>query len=76
MFGNYFLLELDTVKDLDLRKLDAKAQKCANITTVKSYVNLLFDIADLLAYIEYNRIAKIMHTVEDPLKQRRTMERP
>lgn len=75
MFGNYSLLELNTNKDLVLRKLNAKAQKYANIKTIKSYVNQLFDIAELLDYIEYNRIAKIIRYVGDPLKQRRKRER-
>lgn len=75
MFGSYTLLELNTNKDLVLRKLNAKAQKHANIKTVKSYVNQLFDIAELLDYIEYNRIAKIVRYVGDPLKQRRKMKR-
>ena len=75
MFGNYSLLELNTNKDLVLRKLNVKAQKYANIKTIKSYVNQLFDIAELLDYIEYNRIAKIIRYVGDPLKQRRKRER-
>lgn len=40
-----------------------------------TYVNQLFDIAELLDYIEYNRIAKIIAYVGDPLKQRLKMER-
>ncbi|EKB7628423.1 tyrosine-type recombinase/integrase [Enterococcus faecalis] len=75
MFGNYSLLELNTNKDLVLHKLNVKAQKYANIKTIKSYVNQLFDIAELLDYIEYNRIAKIIRYVGDPLKQRRKRER-
>lgn len=75
MFGSYSLLELNTNKDFVLRKLNAKAQKYANIKTIKSYVNQLFDIAELLDYIEYNRIAKIILYVRDPLKQRRKRER-
>ena len=75
MFGSYSLFELNTNKDLVLQKLNAKAQKYANIKTIKSYVNQLFDIAELLDYIEYNRIAKITRYVGDPLKQRRKMER-
>ncbi|MFG5604419.1 integrase, partial [Enterococcus faecalis] len=74
MFGSYSLFELNTNKDLVLRKLNAKAQKYANIKTIKSYVNQLFDIAELLDYIEYNHVAKITRYVGDPLKQRRKME--
>ena len=64
---------MNTNKDLVLRKLNAKAQKYANIKTIKSYVNQLFDIAEL-DYIEYNHVAKITRYVGDPLKQRRKME--
>lgn len=75
MFGEYSLFVLNNSKDLVLRKLNAKAQTYANIKTIKSYVNQVFDIAELLDYIEYNRIAKIIRYVGDPLKQRRKMER-
>lgn len=75
MFGEYSLLELNTNKDFVLRLLNAKSQTYANIKIIKSYVNQLFDIAELLDYIEHNRIAKIINYVGDPLKQRLKMER-
>ena len=52
-------------------KIKCESAKYANIKTIKSYVNQLFDIAELLDYIEYNHVAKITRYVGDPLKQRR-----
>lgn len=75
MFGKYSLLELNVNNDLVLRQLNAKSQTYANIKIIKSYVNQLFDIAELLDYIEYNRIARIIGYVGDPLKQRLKTER-
>lgn len=75
MFGEYSLLELNTNNDFVLRQLNAKSQTYANIKIIKSYVNQLFDIAELLNYIEYNRIARIIGYVGDPLKQRLKAER-
>ena len=54
-----------------MRKLNAKAQNMQISKRLKSYVNQLFDIAELLDYIEYNHVAKITRYVGDPLKQRR-----
>jgi integrase len=69
MFGDYSLKFLNDNKDFVLQSLMKKSQTYANIKIIKSYVNQLFDIAELLEYIEYNRIAKVIRYVGDPKKQ-------
>ncbi len=66
MFGDYSLKFLNDNKDFLLQSLMKKSQTYANIKIIKSYVNQLFDIAELLEYIEYNRIAKVIRYVGDP----------
>lgn len=75
LFGEYSLSELNTNNSFVLQQLNAKSQTYANIKIIKSYINQLFDIAELLEYIEYNRIARIIRYVGDPLKQRLKQER-
>lgn len=69
MFGECSIKFLNDNKDFMLRALMKKSQTYANIKIIKSYVNQIFDIAELLAYIEYNRIEKVIRYVGDPKKQ-------
>lgn len=69
MFGECSIKFLNDNKDFVLRALMKKSQTYANIKIIKSYVNQIFDIAELLAYIEYNRIEKVIRYVGDPKKQ-------
>ena len=75
MFGDYTLLELNSNKKFVLTELNKKGAEYANIKTIKSYVNQVFEIAELLDYIEYNRVAKIMTYVGDTKKQQLKMQR-
>ncbi|MFW8053707.1 tyrosine-type recombinase/integrase [Vagococcus fluvialis] len=75
MFGNYSLKFLNENKELVLRELTKKAQTYANIKIIKSYLSQLFDIAELLDYIEYNRITKIIRYVGDSKKQQLKVKR-
>lgn len=75
MFGEYSIKFLNDNKDFVLRALMKKSQTYANIKIIKSYVNQIFDIAELLEYIEYNRIEKVIRYVCDPKKQQLKVER-
>jgi Site-specific recombinase XerC len=75
MFGDYSIKFLNDNKDFVLRALMKKSQTYANIKIIKSYVNQIFDIAELLEYIEYNRIEKVIRYVGDPKKQQLKAER-
>ena len=75
MFGDYSIKFLNDNKDFVLRTLMKKSQTYANIKIIKSYVNQVFDIAELLEYIEYNRIEKVIRYVGDPKKQQLKAER-
>ncbi|MEQ3446012.1 tyrosine-type recombinase/integrase [Enterococcus cecorum] len=75
MFGECSIKFLNDNKDFVLRALMKKSQTYANIKIIKSYVNQIFDIAELLEYIEYNRIEKVIRYVGDPKKQQLKAER-
>ena len=75
MFDEYSIKFLNDNKDFVLRALMKKSQTYANIKIIKSYVNQIFDIAELLEYIEYNRIEKVIRYVGDPKKQQLKVER-
>ena len=51
MFGECSIKFLNDNKDFVLRALMKKSQTYANIKIIKSYVNQIFDIAELLEYI-------------------------
>lgn len=70
LFGDFSIKYLNDNKDIILRKLMSLSQTYANIKTVKSYVNQIFEVAELLDYIEYNRISKAIRFVSAPKKQR------
>ncbi|NSP43467.1 site-specific integrase [Enterococcus faecalis] len=70
LFGDFSIKYLNDNKDIILRKLMALSQTYANIKTVKSYVNQIFEVAELLDYIEYNRVSKAIRFVSAPKKQR------
>lgn len=69
MFGNYSLNWLNDNKEFVLRELTKFSQKYANVKIVKGYVNQVFEIAELLDYIEYNRVSKVIQYVSSPKKQ-------
>lgn len=70
IFGNYSIKYLNDNKDLVLRELTKLSRSYANIKIVKSYINQVFEIAELLDYIEYNRIQKVISYVSAPKKQK------
>nr|WP_246032326.1 site-specific integrase [Vagococcus zengguangii] len=75
MFGDYSINWLNENKEFVLRQLTALSQTYANIKIVKGYVNQVFEMAELLDYIEYNRIEKVIRYVSAPKKQKLKEER-
>jgi integrase len=75
MFGKYPIKWLNNNKKFVLETLVEKSQTFANIKTLKSYINQVFGIAELLEYIEYNQIDRILSFVSDPKKQKLAEER-
>lgn len=75
MFGDYSIKWLNENKEFVLRQLTSLSQTYANIKVVKGYVNQVFEMAELLDYIEYNQIEKIIRYVSPPKKQKLKEER-
>lgn len=75
MFGGYSIKWLNENKEFVLRQLTSLSQTYANIKVVKGYVNQVFEMAELLDYIEYNRIEKVIRYVSAPKKQKLKEER-
>lgn len=75
MFGDYSIKWLNENKEFVLRQLTSLSQTYANIKVVKGYVNQVFEMAELLDYIEYNRIEKVIRYVSAPKKQKLKEER-
>lgn len=69
LFGRYSLNELNNNTDLVLNELAFLSKTYANIKTVKSYVNQLFDVAEGRRFIDHNRVASVLRMVGDPKKQ-------
>lgn len=69
MFGEYSLNYLNDNKNLVLRTFVKKSNDYSNIKALKSYFNQLFEVAELLEYIEYNRLAKVIQFVGQPKKE-------
>ncbi|EIR4022036.1 site-specific integrase [Enterococcus faecalis] len=75
MFGDYSIKWLNENKEFVLRQLTSLSKTYANIKVVKGYVNQVFEMAELLDYIEYNRIEKVIRYVSAPKKQKLKEER-
>ena len=57
-----------------MQELTIMSEKYANIRTVKSYVNQMFDTAEIAEYIDVNRMEKPLRQISSP-KQKRLAER-
>ncbi|WP_321388412.1 site-specific integrase [uncultured Enterococcus sp.] len=68
MFGNYAINYLNANTEIISDELTSKSQKYANIKTLKSYINSIFDIAEILGYIEFNRTTKVIQSITSPKK--------
>ncbi|HFE9851879.1 TPA: tyrosine-type recombinase/integrase [Enterococcus faecalis] len=75
MFGEYSLNYLNDNKKLVLKTFVKKSHEYSNIKALKSYFNQLFEVAELLEYIEYNRLSKVIQYVGQPKKDKLKQQR-
>lgn len=64
LLGNYSINFLNSNKQVILNLMTQKSREYANFKTIKSYVISIFDWAEELDYIEYNRIAKTIRRIK------------
>lgn len=64
ILGNYSIDFLNNNKPVILNLMTQKSREYANFKTIKSYVISIFDWAEELDYIEYNRIAKTIRRIK------------
>lgn len=64
LLGNYSIDFLNNNKPVILNLMTQKSKEYANFKTIKSYVISIFDWAEELDYIEYNRIAKTIRRIK------------
>ena len=60
MFGEYAMNYLNSNTEIISDELTKKSKEYANIKIIKGYVRSMFDIAEILCYIEFNRTTKII----------------
>lgn len=75
IFGEYSLGYLNNEKELVSRLMMKKAKEYANIKTLKCYFLQIFDTAEQLDYIEYNRLGKLLKNLSSPKKRELKMKR-
>ncbi|MDO0919957.1 MULTISPECIES: site-specific integrase [unclassified Enterococcus] len=68
MFGSYALNYLNANTEIISDELTKKSRDYANIKILKSYVRSIFDIAEILGYIEFNRTTKVIQSITSPKK--------
>lgn len=68
MFGEYAMNYLNINTEIISDELTKKSKEYANIKIIKGYVRSMFDIAEILNYIEFNRTTKIIQSITAPKK--------
>lgn len=68
MFGEYAMNYLNSNTEIISDELTKKSKEYANIKIIKGYVRSMFDIAEILCYIEFNRTTKIIQCITAPKK--------
>ena len=68
MFGEYGMNYLNSNTEIISDELTKKSKEYANIKIIKGYVRSMFDIAEILNYIEFNRTTKIIQCITAPKK--------
>ena len=75
IFGEYSLNYLNNEKELVSRLMMKKAKEYANIKALKCYFLQIFDTAEQLDYIEYNRLGKLLKNLSSPKKRELKMKK-
>ncbi|UZD25797.1 tyrosine-type recombinase/integrase [Lacticaseibacillus paracasei] len=70
MFGEYSMTYLNLNKQFVMQELAILSEKYANIRTVKSYVSQMFDTAEMVDFIDVNRLEKAISSIGSPKKER------
>ncbi|MBW4801810.1 site-specific integrase [Loigolactobacillus coryniformis] len=70
MFGKYTLTYLNVHKQFVVEELAVLSEKYANIRTIKAYVRQLFEVAEIMDFIDFNRVEKALRLVGAPKKER------
>lgn len=68
MFGEYPMNYLNANTEIISDELTKKSKEYANIKIIKGYVRSVFDVAEILNYIEFNRTTKIIQCITAPKK--------
>lgn len=68
MFGHYAMSPLNGNTEIISDELTIKSKNYANIKILKSYIRSMFDIAEILGYIEFNRTTKVIQSITAPKK--------
>lgn len=68
MFGHYAMNHLNGNTEIISDELTTKSRNYANIKILKSYIRSMFDIAEILGYIEFNRTTKVIQSITAPKK--------
>lgn len=68
IFGEYAMSYLNANTEIISDELTKKSKEYANIKIIKCYVRSMFDIAEVLNYIEFNRTTKIIQSITAPKK--------
>lgn len=75
MFGEFSIAYLNNHKEVVVNKLVKLSSTFANIRTVRSYVHQLFETAEILDYIEYDRVSAPIARIASPHKDKLKKER-
>ncbi|HFF2554321.1 TPA: tyrosine recombinase XerC [Listeria monocytogenes] len=68
MFGQYAINHLNANTEIISDRLTEKSKEYANIKIIKSYVRSIFDVAEILGYIEFNKTTKVIQSITAPKK--------
>lgn len=70
LFGDYSINELNEDKNIVINAMLLLSEKYANVRTLKSYVRQMFEVAEVMDYIEYSRLEKPLRLINAPKKDR------
>jgi integrase len=75
MFGEFSIAYLNNHKEFIINKIVKMSSTYANIRTVRSYVHQMFKTAEILDYVEYDRVSAPLARIASPHKDKLKKER-